>query len=87
MRRIMGKKKKEEMQGQKDKFIEGCIKNGVDKKIAGQIADMIEKFASYGFNKSHSAAYALIAYQTGFLKNLWLPTFPARSTIPIRLSC
>ncbi len=69
MRRIMGKKKKDEMQEQKDKFVEGCIKNGIDKMIAGQIADMIEKFASYGFNKSHSAAYALIAYQTGFLKS------------------
>ena len=77
MRRIMGKKKKEEMQGQKDKFIEGCIKNGVDKKIAGQIADMIEKFASYGFNKSHSAAYALIAYQTGFLKSNYPAEFMA----------
>ncbi len=73
MRRIMGKKKKEEMQAQKDKFIEGCIKNHIDKKVAHQIADMIEKFASYGFNKSHSAAYALIAYQTGYLKS----NFPA----------
>ncbi len=69
MRRIMGKKKKEEMQGQKDKFIEGCSTSGIDKKVARQIADMIEKFASYGFNKSHSAAYALIAYQTGYLKS------------------
>jgi len=73
MRRIMGKKKKEEMQPQKEKFIEGCAKNGIDKKVAQQIADMIEKFASYGFNKSHSAAYALIAYQTAYLKS----NFPA----------
>jgi DNA polymerase-3 subunit alpha len=73
MRRIMGKKKKEEMQAQKDKFIEGCIRNSIDKQVARQIADMIEKFASYGFNKSHSAAYALIAYQTGYLKS----NFPA----------
>jgi len=77
MRRIMGKKKKEEMQGQKDKFIEGCIKNGIDKQVARQIADMIEKFASYGFNKSHSAAYALIAYQTGFLKSNYSAEFMA----------
>jgi DNA polymerase III subunit alpha len=73
MRRIMGKKKKEEMQPQKEKFITGCAKNGIDKKVAQQVADMIEKFASYGFNKSHSAAYALIAYQTAYLKS----NFPA----------
>lgn len=73
MRRIMGKKKKEEMQPQKEKFIAGCAKNGIDKKVAQQVADMIEKFASYGFNKSHSAAYALIAYQTAYLKS----NFPA----------
>jgi len=77
MRRIMGKKKKEEMQEQKDKFVEGCIKNGIDEKSAGQIADMIEKFASYGFNKSHSAAYALIAYQTGYLKSNYPAEFMA----------
>jgi DNA polymerase-3 subunit alpha len=73
MRRIMGKKKKEEMQAQKNKFIEGCAANDIDKKIACEIADLIEKFASYGFNKSHAAAYALIAYQTGYLKS----NFPA----------
>jgi DNA polymerase-3 subunit alpha len=77
MRRIMGKKKKEEMQEQKEKFIAGCIQNGVDKKIANQIADMIEKFASYGFNKSHAAAYALIAYQTGYLKSNYPAEFMA----------
>jgi DNA polymerase-3 subunit alpha len=68
MRRIMGKKKKKEMEEQKRKFIEGCIKNGINKEIAQKIAHLIEKFASYGFNKSHAAAYALIAYQTGYLK-------------------
>ncbi len=73
MRRIMGKKKKEEMQAQKDKFIQGCIKNNINKKIAQEVADLIEKFASYGFNKSHAAAYALIAYQTAYLKS----NFPA----------
>jgi len=69
MRRIMGKKKKEEMEAQKQKFIEGCLKNKVEKKVASEVADLIEKFASYGFNKSHAAAYALIAYQTGYLKS------------------
>jgi DNA polymerase-3 subunit alpha len=77
MRRIMGKKKKKEMKGQKDKFIQGCIGHGIDKKIAGEIADMIEKFASYGFNKSHAAAYALIAYQTGYLKSNYPAEFMA----------
>jgi DNA polymerase III subunit alpha len=77
MRRIMGKKKKEEMRGQKEKFIEGCINNSIDKKTANEIADMIEKFASYGFNKSHAAAYALIAYQTGYLKSNYTAEFMA----------
>lgn len=77
MRRIMGKKKKEEMQPQKEKFIAGCAKNNIDKKVAQQIADMIEKFASYGFNKSHSAAYALIAYQTAYLKSNYPAEFMA----------
>ena len=77
MRRIMGKKKKKEMEGQKEKFIKGCLKSGVDEKIAREIADMIEKFASYGFNKSHAAAYALIAYQTAFLKSNFSAEFMA----------
>ena len=77
MRRIMGKKKKKEMKGQKDKFIHGCVANGIDEKIAEAIADMIEKFASYGFNKSHAAAYALIAYQTGYLKSNYPAEFMA----------
>ncbi len=77
MRRIMGKKKKKEMQPQKEKFINGCMKNDVTKKVAQKIADMIEKFASYGFNKSHAAAYALIAYQTGYLKSNYPAEFMA----------
>lgn len=68
MRRAMGKKKKEVMAEQKKKFVDGCTKKGIDKKVAQQVADLIEKFASYGFNKSHSAAYAIIAYQTAYLK-------------------
>jgi DNA polymerase III subunit alpha len=68
MRRAMGKKKAEVMQEQKAFFVKGCNENGVDKKVASTIFDHIEKFAQYGFNKSHSAAYALIAYQTAYLK-------------------
>ena len=68
MRRAMGKKKKSVMAEQKKLFVSGCIEKGIDKKSATQIADLIEKFASYGFNKSHSAAYAIIAYQTAYLK-------------------
>ncbi len=68
MRRAMGKKKKEVMEEQRDKFIAGCIENGIEKKTAKEIAELIVKFAQYGFNKSHSAAYAIIAYQTAYLK-------------------
>jgi len=68
MRRAMGKKKREVMLEQKEIFIKGCLENDIDKKTAIEIFDLIEKFAEYGFNKSHSAAYALIAYQTAYLK-------------------
>ena len=68
LRRAMGKKKPEEMARQRDSFVAGAQDNGVDPTIAAQIFDLIEKFAGYGFNKSHSAAYALIAYQTAWLK-------------------
>jgi DNA polymerase-3 subunit alpha len=68
MRRAMGKKKKEVMIEQKNAFVKGCLKNDIEEKIANDIADLIEKFAEYGFNKSHSAAYAIIAYQTAYLK-------------------
>ena len=68
MRRAMGKKKKEDMLAQKKDFVEGCKKNNIDPQIANDIANLIEKFAEYGFNKSHSAAYAVIAYQTAYLK-------------------
>ncbi len=68
LRRAMGKKKPEEMALQRAIFIEGAAKNSVDKHLANNIFDYMEKFASYGFNKSHSAAYALISYQTAWLK-------------------
>lgn len=73
LRRAMGKKKPEEMAKQRAVFEEGAIKNNVDGELAMKIFDLVEKFAGYGFNKSHSAAYALVSYQT-----LWLKThFPA----------
>ena len=68
MRRAMGKKDKELMAKQKTEFINGAVEKGYTKKISGEIFDMIEKFASYGFNKSHSVAYSVLAYQTAYLK-------------------
>src|SRR5699024_5431863 len=68
LRRAMGKKKPEEMAKQRAIFTEGAKARGVDEKKATAIFDLMEKFAEYGFNKSHSAAYALIAYQTAYLK-------------------
>ncbi|MCG9684386.1 DNA polymerase III subunit alpha [Vibrio sp. Isolate23] len=73
LRRAMGKKKPEEMAKQRAVFKEGAVNNGVDGELAMKIFDLVEKFAGYGFNKSHSAAYALVSYQT-----LWLKThYPA----------
>ncbi|GKW50744.1 DNA polymerase III subunit alpha [Halomonas sp. NCCP-2165] len=68
LRRAMGKKKPEEMAKQRVGFMEGCAANGIDKDLAGNIFDLVEKFAGYGFNKSHSAAYGLVSYQTAWLK-------------------
>ena len=68
LRRAMGKKKPEEMAKQRGGFIEGCANNGIDGELAGNIFDLVEKFAGYGFNKSHSAAYGLVSYQTAWLK-------------------
>lgn len=68
LRRAMGKKKPEEMAEQREVFIEGAKKRQIDVQVAEYIFDLMEKFAGYGFNKSHSAAYALIAYQTAWLK-------------------
>src|SRR5260370_3914492 len=68
LRRAMGKKKAEVMQQERAGFLEGCSHNGVDPKVAGEIFDLMEKFAEYGFNKSHSAAYGLITIQTAWLK-------------------
>ncbi len=68
LRRAMGKKKPEEMAKQRGGFIEGCATNNIDADLAGNIFDLVEKFAGYGFNKSHSAAYGLVSYQTAWLK-------------------
>ncbi|MDH7476608.1 MAG: DNA polymerase III subunit alpha [Microgenomates group bacterium] len=68
LRLAMGKKKKALMKQEKEKFIKGCEKNGYKKQLAEKIFNFIEKFASYGFNKPHSASYALIAYWTAYLK-------------------
>ena len=68
LRRAMGKKKRRELEKQKERFIDGAVKNGIRKDIAANIFLKIEPFAEYGFNKSHAAAYAIIAYQTAYLK-------------------
>ncbi len=68
LRRAMGKKKAEEMAKQKERFIGGCVANKISRARAERLFDLIAKFAEYGFNKSHSAAYALVAYQTAYLK-------------------
>jgi len=77
LRRAMGKKKPEEMAKQRSIFMEGAEKRGVDAKVAEGIFDLMEKFAGYGFNKSHSAAYALVSYQTAWLKAHYPAAFMA----------
>ncbi len=77
LRRAMGKKKPQEMAEQKTRFEKGAINNGIDAEKASYIFDLMEKFAGYGFNKSHSAAYALVAYQTAYLKVHYTPEFMA----------
>jgi len=77
LRRAMGKKKPEEMAKQRGGFIEGCKTNNIDPDLAGNIFDLVEKFAGYGFNKSHSAAYGLVSYQTAWLKKHYPAPFMA----------
>ena len=77
LRRAMGKKKKAELDKQKESFINGAIKNGIEKDVANFVFTKIEPFAQYGFNKSHAAAYALIAFQTAFLKTYYKEDFIA----------
>ena len=77
LRRAMGKKDVAEMEKQREIFVEGCDKKDIKKVTAERIFDLIEKFAGYGFNKSHSAAYALLSYQTAYLKTYFPEHFMA----------
>ena len=79
LRRAMGKKKRAELEKQKQGFIAGALKNGINKEVAASIFLKIEPFAEYGFNKSHAAAYAIISYQTAFLKTYYPSEFFAAS--------
>tara|TARA_Y100001970_G_scaffold145240_1_gene178390 strand:- start:1689 stop:5078 length:3390 start_codon:yes stop_codon:yes gene_type:complete len=85
LRRAMGKKKRKELEKQKERFINGAVKNGIKKDLASFIFTKIEPFAEYGFNKSHAAAYALIAYQTAYLKTYHKEDFIA-ATMQTELS-
>ena len=77
LRRAMGKKKAEAMAAERIKFVAGCADNGIPEDEATRVFDLMETFAGYGFNKSHSAAYALITYQTGYLKTYYPVEFMA----------
>ncbi len=77
LRRAMGKKISSEMEKQKSRFVTGSVQNNHDEKIAGNIFDLMAEFANYGFNKSHSAAYGLVSYQTAYLKVLYPDEFMA----------
>ncbi|MFT5706487.1 MAG: DNA polymerase-3 subunit alpha, partial [Oceanospirillaceae bacterium] len=77
LRRAMGKKKPEEMVKQRASFLAGCVANNIDEGLSGNIFDLVEKFAGYGFNKSHSAAYALVSFQTAWLKTHYPAPFMA----------
>jgi DNA polymerase-3 subunit alpha len=79
LRRAMGKKIRREMQAQRKDFVAGCIAHGVERYQADAIFDLLERFAEYGFNKSHAAAYALVAYQTAFMKANYPVEFLAAS--------
>lgn len=77
MRRAMGKKKESVLKAQRESFVEGAIANNISEHIANEVFDLLVYFAGYGFNKSHSAAYAYIAYQTAYLKAHYFPEFMA----------
>lgn len=79
LRRAMGKKIKEEMDKQRERFVDGAIENGVSKPQANTIFDLLAKFANYGFNKSHAAAYAIVSYQTAYMKAHYPVEFLAAS--------
>jgi len=77
LRRAMGKKKPKEMAKQRERFVNGCIRNTLSKHLAEEIFELMAKFAQYGFNKSHSAAYGLVSYQTAYLKTYYPEYFMA----------
>ena len=79
LRRAMGKKIRKEMQAQRKRFVEGAVERGVERSQADAIFDLLERFAEYGFNKSHAAAYALVAYQTAYMKANYPVEFMAAS--------
>ncbi|HEX3710243.1 MAG TPA: DNA polymerase III subunit alpha [Pseudolabrys sp.] len=79
LRRAMGKKIRKEMQAQRKRFVEGAVERGVERYQADSIFDLLERFAEYGFNKSHAAAYALVAYQTAYMKANYPVEFLAAS--------
>ncbi len=79
LRRAMGKKIKAEMDAQRDRFRDGCVRQGIKKAQADSIFDLLAKFANYGFNKSHAATYALVSYQTAYLKAHYPKEFLAAS--------
>ncbi len=84
LRRAMGKKKPEIIAGLRKQFVDGAVANQVEEQIAGQIFDLMEYFAGYGFNKSHSAAYALVSYQTAYLKAHYPVEFMAALLTSVR---
>jgi DNA polymerase-3 subunit alpha len=79
LRRAMGKKIRSEMQKQRSRFVEGCVERGIGRAQAETIFELLERFADYGFNKSHAAAYALVAYQTAYMKANYPVEFLAAS--------
>jgi DNA polymerase III subunit alpha len=79
LRRAMGKKIRKEMEAQRSRFVSGCMESGIDRAQADAIFDLLERFAEYGFNKSHAAAYALVAYQTAYMKANYPVEFLAAS--------
>ena len=79
LRRAMGKKIRSEMQKQRTRFVSGCVERGIEQAQAEMILELLERFADYGFNKSHAAAYALVAYQTAFVKANYPVEFLAAS--------
>ena len=79
MRRAMGKKKREEMARHEQKFIDGAVERGIKKEKAQQIFSLMAQFADYGFNRSHSVAYAYLAFQTAYLRRISLAFLCCRS--------